>query len=55
LLLATLPTLILPLAAISMSNWLFPAGDRRFMPRHFFYMAYAGHLFIIAVIVQGIR
>ncbi len=55
LLLATLPTLILPLAAISMSNWLFPAGDRRFMPRHFFYMAYAGHLLIIAVIVQGIR
>ncbi|WP_446029144.1 TraX family protein [Lelliottia amnigena] len=55
LLLATLPTLIFPLAAISMSNWLFPAGHRRFMPRHFFYMAYTGHLFIIAVIVQGIR
>ncbi|WP_370968000.1 TraX family protein [Enterobacter wuhouensis] len=52
LLLATLPTLIFPLAAISLSRRLFPMGDRRFMPRHFFYMAYAGHLIIIALIVH---
>lgn len=55
LLLATLPTLIFPLAAISLSRLLFPVGDRRFMPRYFFYIAYAGHLFVIAVIVQGFR
>lgn len=53
LLLATLPTLIFPLVAISMSRWLFPAGEQRFMPRNFFYIAYVGHLLLIAIIVQG--
>lgn len=52
LLLATLPTLVLPLAAISLSSRLCPAGDPRFMPRHFFYLAYAGHLLVLLILMQ---
>ncbi len=50
LLLATLPTLAFPLAVVSFSRRICPEGRRRFMPRNFFYYAYAGHLGIIGLI-----
>ncbi|EHT9986555.1 TPA: conjugal transfer protein TraX [Salmonella enterica] len=50
LLLATLPTLVFPLMVVSFSSQFCPEGRQRFMPRNFFYIAYAGHLGIIALI-----
>ncbi|HDT0661726.1 TPA: conjugal transfer protein TraX [Enterobacter cloacae subsp. dissolvens] len=50
LLLATLPTLVFPLVVVSFCRGICPEGRRRFMPRNFFYIAYAGHLGIIALI-----
>jgi len=50
LLLATLPTLVFPLIAVSLCLDLCPEGRQRFMPRNFFYYAYAGHLGIIGLI-----
>lgn len=52
LLLATLPTLVFPLAAISFSARLCPPGDPRFMPRHFFYIAYVGHLLVLLILIH---
>lgn len=43
LLLATLPTLAFPTAVVSFCRQICPEGRRRFMPRNFFYYAYAGH------------
>lgn len=50
LLLATLPTLAFPLAVVSFCRQISPEGRRRFMPRNFFYYAYAGHLGIIGLV-----
>jgi len=50
LLLATLPTLVFPLVVISFCREIRPEGRKRFMPRNFFYYAYAGHLGIISLI-----
>ncbi len=50
LLLATLPTLAFPLAVVSFCRQICPEGRRRFMPRNFFYYAYAGHLGIIGLV-----
>ncbi|PAO19170.1 TraX family protein [Enterobacter roggenkampii] len=50
LLLATLPTLGFPLIAVSLCMDICPEGLPRFMPRNFFYYAYAGHLGIIVLI-----
>ncbi|WP_270655252.1 TraX family protein [Enterobacter bugandensis] len=50
LLLATLPTLAFPLAVVSFCRKICPEGRKRFMPRNFFYYAYAGHLGIIGLI-----
>ncbi|QLA70591.1 conjugal transfer protein TraX (plasmid) [Enterobacter pasteurii] len=50
LLLATLPTLVFPLVAVSFCRKICPEGHKRFMPRNFFYIAYAGHLGILALI-----
>ncbi|OAT35090.1 TraX family plasmid conjugative transfer pilin acetylase [Enterobacter soli ATCC BAA-2102] len=52
LLFATLPTLVFPLMAVSLSIQLCPDGCPRFMPRHFFYMAYAGHLLVLLILMQ---
>ncbi|HCR4046035.1 TPA: conjugal transfer protein TraX [Citrobacter freundii] len=52
LLFATLPTLLFPLMAISLSASLCPSGNPRFMPRHFFYVAYAGHLLILLILMH---
>ena len=52
LLFATLPTLLLPLMAISLSARFCPPGTARFMPRHFFYIAYAGHLLILLILMH---
>ncbi|UOY68652.1 TraX family protein [Enterobacter kobei] len=50
LLLATLPTLVFPLIAMFLCTDLCPAGRQRFMPRHFFYMAYTGHLLVLLIL-----
>ena len=50
LLLATLPTLAFPLAVVSFRRKICPEGRKRFMPRNFFYYAYAGHLGIIGLV-----
>ena len=50
LLLATLPTLVFPLVVVSFCREICPEGRQRFMPRNFFYYAYAGHLGIIVLI-----
>ena len=52
LLFAMLPTLVLPLMAVSLSIQLCPDGCPRFMPRHFFYIAYAGHLLILLILMH---
>ena len=44
---AILPTMLLPLMAIQLADHLKPAGSERFMPRHFFYVTYAGHLMLL--------
>lgn len=50
LLLATLPTLVFPLVVVSFCRKICPEARKRFMPRNFFYYAYAGHLGIIGLI-----
>ena len=52
LLFATLPTLVFPIMAIYLSIQLCPEGCPRFMPRHFFYIAYAGHLLVLLILMQ---
>jgi len=44
---AVLPTMLLPLVAIQLADHLKPACSGRFMPRHFFYVTYAGHLLLL--------
>lgn len=48
--LSILPTCLLPAAAVGLVRTLTDGRERRFMPAMFFYMAYAGHLFILAMI-----
>ena len=50
LLLATLPTLVFPLVVVSFCREICPEGRKCFMPRNFFYYAYAGHPGIIGLI-----
>ncbi|HEM7419280.1 TPA: conjugal transfer protein TraX [Citrobacter youngae] len=52
LLFAILPTLVFPIMAIYLSIQLCPEGCPRFMPRHFFYIAYAGHLLVLLILMQ---
>ena len=52
LLFATLPTLVFPLMALSLSIHLCPEGCPRFMPRHFFYIAYIGHLLVLLLLLH---
>ncbi|MGU9868238.1 TraX family protein [Kluyvera ascorbata] len=52
LLFAMLPTVVLPLMVVSLSMQLCPDGCPRFMPRHFFYIAYAGHLLALLILMQ---
>lgn len=52
LLFATLPTLVFPLMALSLSIHLCPEGCPRFMPRHFFYIAYIGHLLVLLLLMH---
>jgi heterodisulfide reductase subunit C len=35
---------------MSLCTDLCPAGRQRFMPRHFFYMAYTGHLLVLLIL-----
>ncbi|WP_369064297.1 TraX family protein [Enterobacter sp. MALB-1] len=50
LLLATLPTLVFPLMVVSFSSQFCPEDRQRFMPRHFFYVAYMGHLLVLLIL-----
>ncbi|EEG5674235.1 conjugal transfer protein TraX [Salmonella enterica] len=54
LLFATLPTILFPLMVLSVSNGLGGLKGERFMPSHFFYYAYTGHLFIMAFILKAV-
>lgn len=46
-----LPTLVLPFAGLYLAARLRPEGSPRFLPRQFFYYAYAGHLLIYGVLL----
>lgn len=48
--LAILPTVLLPAAAVSMATSPAAGTENRFMPASFFYQAYAGHLLIIGLV-----
>ncbi len=50
--LSILPTCFLPAAAVGLVRTLKDGHERRFMPAMFFYMAYAGHLFILVLITR---
>lgn len=53
LLFATLPTLFLPVLAIKVVQQYTCEDDgRRFMPRYFFYIAYAGHLLLAGLLLS---
>lgn len=52
LLLATLPTVCLPLLAVRMVQQHTGEDGQRFMPRHFFYFAYAGHLLLAGCLLS---
>ncbi|WP_373964401.1 TraX family protein [Kosakonia sacchari] len=48
--LAILPTVLLPAAAVSMATSPAAGTENRFMPPSFFYVAYAGHLLVIGLV-----
>lgn len=48
--LAILPTVLLPAAAVSMATSPAAGAENRFMQASFFYVAYAGHLLIIGLV-----
>ena len=50
--LSILPTCLLPAAAVGLVRTLTDGHERRFMPAMFFYMAYAGHLFILGLMIR---
>lgn len=50
--LAILPTCLLPAAAVGLVRTLTDGHEQRFMPAMFFYIAYAGHLFILGLITR---
>lgn len=52
LLFATLPTLFLPLLAVRLAQQHTSEDGPRFMPRHFFYLAYVGHLLALLILMQ---
>lgn len=52
LLFATLPTLVLPLLAVRLAHQYTREDGQRFMPRHFFYFAYAGHLLLAGLLLS---
>lgn len=52
LLFATLPTLFLPVLAIKVVQQYTEDDGRRFMPRYFFYIAYAGHLLLAGLLLS---
>lgn len=54
LLFALLPTVLLPLATITLTRNLALKSSERFMPRHFFYVSYAGHLLCYAGLLMVI-
>jgi len=51
LLFVTLPTLVLPLLAVTLVQKHTGEDGQRFMPRNFFYFAYAGHLLLAGILL----
>lgn len=51
LLIAVLPTVLFPLAVITLAQNYVPECTRRFMPPRFFYFAYAGHLLLFGALL----
>ena len=49
MMLAILPTLLLPWFVLQLAGVLKPAGRERFMPRQLFYAAYIWHLFLFGI------
>ena len=46
---AIIPTMLLPAVILHATEKLQPGHTLRFMPRHFFYLAYAGHLLVLGL------
>jgi hypothetical protein len=46
---AIIPTMFLPAVILHATEKLQPGHTLRFMPRHFFYLAYAGHLLVLGL------
>lgn len=51
LLFATIPTLVFPAVIVMLARDHVPDNIQRFMPRHFFYFAYAGHLLLAGMLL----
>lgn len=51
LLFATIPTFVFPALAVMLARDHVPDNIQRFMPRHFFYFAYAGHLLLTGMLL----
>lgn len=51
LLFATVPTLAFPAVVVVLARDHVPDNIQRFMPRHFFYFAYAGHLLLAGMLL----
>lgn len=51
LLFATVPTLVFPAVVVMLARDHVPDNIQRFMPRHFFYFAYAGHLLLAGMLL----
>ena len=50
LVMAVLPTILLPFCALTAAESLARFCPSRFMPRHFFWLAYAGHLLVLGLV-----
>jgi hypothetical protein len=49
LLYAVLPTVLFPLAVLSLAARYDASGSARFLPRYFFYLSYCGHLLLLGL------
>lgn len=48
---SAVPTLVFPAVVVMLARDLVPDNIQRFMPRHFFYFAYAGHLLLAGMLL----
>lgn len=55
LLYAVLPTLLLPLLALSLASRYQTADSPRLLPRQFFYLSYGGHLLLLGLVSHALK